>query len=317
VNSNILKLRQPNLDGIGAQFHRIISAYAIAQKFRVPLQYDYISEYDEQIFRANKNALFKWNSFLQELIPNFVDDMEICREVVHQNHRLLPVYLKLITAQCRKERTVHVINSPHTITNRYPSFLEKLDFSNVAQSHSYRIGSQDLIRIAIHLRRGELGLSQFKDRYLSLSYYENILSQIIPKLESRGIPYEITIPVEPGQDKLLELDDPKVRLSLKIDPNNPNLIRVSKSKFRLVYEIPSTLNTPFLMRAKWIESGDAWEDFLKFLNADIFIMSKSSLSYVAAIINKHKKVIYPDFWHPKLSSWLSSNDLIGIHGAVP
>lgn len=37
--------------------------------------------------------------------------------------------------------------------------------------------------------------------------------------------------------------------------------------------------------------------------AKVFVMAKSSFSYVAGVLNPNT-VIYQDFWHPKLSSWI-------------
>ena len=43
------------------------------------------------------------------------------------------------------------------------------------------------------------------------------------------------------------------------------------------------------------------------ISADIFIMSKSSFSYVPAVFNNNK-VIYTEMWHKKLDNWISHND---------
>ncbi len=44
------------------------------------------------------------------------------------------------------------------------------------------------------------------------------------------------------------------------------------------------------------------------INSNIFIMSKSSFSYVPAVYNKNI-VIYHPFWHNKLPSWLDITDI--------
>ena len=51
--------------------------------------------------------------------------------------------------------------------------------------------------------------------------------------------------------------------------------------------------------------GEAWK---KMILSDIFIMSKSSFSYVPAIFNKNT-VIYTDFWHKELDHWLNASNL--------
>jgi hypothetical protein len=42
--------------------------------------------------------------------------------------------------------------------------------------------------------------------------------------------------------------------------------------------------------------------------SDIFVMSNSSFSYVAALLNENE-IIYQDFWHIKASHWLTPSDI--------
>ena len=310
MKQTTLRLEQPHFDGIGAQFHRIISAYAISRKLNIPLAYDPITDFDNQIFEANKLSLDKWNSLIEVMVPNSLEQlMPQTMEISHRSQRLLPLLFNIAKTHRSNRSVVHVINSPHTITNKYPSFLENLSFPKIQEPTHLTSANRRALQIVLHIRRGELGLSQFKNRYLPLKYFERVLSEIIPKLEFYGIPYEVTIPVEPGQDRILNASDARVIASLSLERNNPNLIQVSKKGFKIVYENPDLKTTPFLMKAKWVESGDAWVDFLRFLHADIFVMSKSSLSYVAAILNGDREVVCPQFWHPKLRPWLGKEDL--------
>jgi hypothetical protein len=43
----------------------------------------------------------------------------------------------------------------------------------------------------------------------------------------------------------------------------------------------------------------------KLATADILIMSRSSFSYVGAILNRNGIVLYHPFWHPAPSSWIT------------
>jgi hypothetical protein len=308
LDRSILKLRQPVFDGIGAQMHRIIAARAIAEAFNMNFSYDKIGEFDNQIFNANSVRLSSWNSLLEELFPSFYE--ESARgifEVNHKNQRHLALFLKTRISRIGSRRLVHVIDSPHIITNKHSSMLENLDFSDLRSNYWGVKHKRNEVKIVLHIRRGELGLSQFKDRYLSLSYYENILRSIVLNLERLSIPFNISIPVDPGQDSILDANDPKIVDSLRLDSTNPNLIRVDHNRYRIIHEEPTYSKTPYLMRGEWIETGDLWEDFGRFVNSDIFIMSKSSLSYVAAMLNRKGLVLYPEFWHPKLSRWILSD----------
>lgn len=53
-----------------------------------------------------------------------------------------------------------------------------------------------------------------------------------------------------------------------------------------------------------IEEGlDAYDSFRAFVQASVFIMAKSSLSYVAGLLNPNT-VFYEAHWHPKMPDWI-------------
>jgi precorrin-6B methylase 1 len=53
-----------------------------------------------------------------------------------------------------------------------------------------------------------------------------------------------------------------------------------------------------------VRGGSALDAIKRMADADVLIQSKSSLSYVAGILNKEGVVYYPPkFWHPKLRGW--------------
>ena len=52
-------------------------------------------------------------------------------------------------------------------------------------------------------------------------------------------------------------------------------------------------------------NGKAVDCLRKLATADILIMSRSSFSYVAAVLNRNGIVMYHPFWHRALSSWMT------------
>jgi hypothetical protein len=48
---------------------------------------------------------------------------------------------------------------------------------------------------------------------------------------------------------------------------------------------------------------NSWQSLTSLANADILIMSKSSFSYIGAVLNTSGLVIYQQFWHEPLSRW--------------
>ena len=62
---------------------------------------------------------------------------------------------------------------------------------------------------------------------------------------------------------------------------------------------------------KLLNDLDILETFEYFCNADVLIIAKSSLSYLAGLYNKNPEIyIEKSFWHSKLSRWNYIEDLI-------
>jgi len=61
----------------------------------------------------------------------------------------------------------------------------------------------------------------------------------------------------------------------------------------------------------FVLNEDITNTFHSLVTAKILIMSKSSFSYSAAILNSNK-VYYIDFWHKKLNNWIDLNSIINI-----
>lgn len=51
-------------------------------------------------------------------------------------------------------------------------------------------------------------------------------------------------------------------------------------------------------------NSDEFEMFAHCSQADVFVMAKSSLSYLAALANSNE-VWYQDFWHPRINNWIN------------
>jgi hypothetical protein len=50
-------------------------------------------------------------------------------------------------------------------------------------------------------------------------------------------------------------------------------------------------------------NGRAIDRIAELATADVLVMSRSSFSYVAGLLNKNCVVLYHPFWHEALSSW--------------
>lgn len=303
MSKAVIELVQPQEDGIGAQLFRIVSAYAIACKWKTFFKFHPIKSIDGQIFGQPDQDTDVWNSFLSSFIL-LKTNIEYENRIRYRNQHPLVLYPSISFRKILSEDCIHVIDSPQITTNIFPKYLEDVGFSN----NFMKIGQRHRIQVVVHVRQGEAMLSQFVHRFTPLAYFENILSELVSIFKHFNLPYNVIVLVEPNQQKLISSDEPKLQQSLRLNPNNPWVHYVGNGFYLLRQELPSESETPNLFASEWRDSGTAWLDFQTLLQSDIVVTSKSTFSYTAGIINKSALVIYTDFWHPKLPSWISSSE---------
>jgi hypothetical protein len=303
---SLIKLQQPVLDSAGAQMLRIFQTYAIAKNWGLSFVYDPLNTIYSQVFKHSDESLL-WNNFLKCIFPNHQDVPNNYRRIIyHKNHRPKFLLSQIRTLDFLGFPSLHVIDSPQAIVKRSPAYLNSLQtLEGVPQFQR----KKDKLQIAIHIRQGEVYLSQLRYRYLPLSYFEEILNTISSLLTQKSIPFETQVFIEPKQNNLLDANDPQIKESLRIDPNNPNLIRVGKNQFQILRETISCSETPNLFLAKLNELPSAYETFLNMLSADILVMSRSSFSYLAGLLNSGSLVMYPQYWDPPLPTWVSTENV--------
>jgi hypothetical protein len=61
--------------------------------------------------------------------------------------------------------------------------------------------------------------------------------------------------------------------------------------------------------------GDPLDALNSMIHADVLMMAKSSLSYVAGLLNKRGLVIHEPYWHAPVSGWIFNiwDDDAGAH----
>jgi len=305
-----------NTDGLGAQFQRILSVYCIARLFGTSYLHSPIVDFDEQMFKkldsqAKLAILSDWNALIS---PKVTSNLATKTTLDFTIGNLTPARLniiKLISRIFHISVTLRLWN-PRLITDKMPYCFEHgydfLDPTISSQSPVEHEGG-DSLRIVVHIRQGELRLSQFKHRYLPFSYFEKILSIIVPGIRNRSLSYSLTIPVEPNMNNTFSGLAPEVIESITIDSKNEFVTTNNSGEVKLVFEKLDKSATPHLNEAVWQDSGSSYLDFLEMLNADILIISKSSFSFTAGLLNKKGIIIYYPFWHSVPSSWINGDSL--------
>ena len=155
---------------------------------------------------------------------------------------------------------------PYGILDRNPSL-----YGVVKSVSPFDRPSHDHVEVAVHIRRGELPFIA-PSRLIPNRYYVQILRRVTYILKALKLKYNISIYTE----------------TTRWDAD-----AVTSAMFE---GIPVTLyqNSPALV------------PFRKLAEADIVVLSHSSYSYSAALLNRHGCVIYNPFWHAPLPSWIIS-----------
>lgn len=305
---------QATMDGFGAQFQRIISVFSISRLAKVGYLHTPLFDFDPQIFSPSSfeerlPQIRAWNEL-------FRDDLEIFRQSKDDRSfksngiSLFQIRLLRFLTRFSRSRVICKLSNPRIITDKYPdSLLAAPDLmADSLWDDAEGKTDEDLV-IVVHIRQGALALSQFKDRLLPLDHYEKILKFVVNCLNHEGMQFKIVIPQENDQGVCLSVGDPEVAHSIELNPNNPSLKFNDDGSVNLIHEKPSAELTPILFGAQWLDQSSTYSDFMKMIRADVLIASKSSLSFVAGLLNKNSVKVYTPFWHQPPRDWINSESL--------
>lgn len=294
-----------SVDGTGAQLQRIISIYALAKYFGLNLSHLEIRQvavhpldpfqteelYDEYLTRLNRLIVFEDfdHKASSQSIPE-QHDMQFWRFMflllinrINQKHRVISIFEPYPITEFRQKILVNAANS--ISVDRQPTGIDKQR------------------NVVIHYRQGVGGFALYPGQNIAretpLGKFEvalrTIFSHMDLKPNSRLIvltdaPTEVTHYVPPIHQQDLWEGTPGY--SHGIMTIQPIDFGVLAEKFSLPVEV--------------IRGGNPIDAIKVMAQAEILLMSKSSLSYVGGYLNRLGQVYYPkDFWHRPMPWWKS------------
>jgi hypothetical protein len=160
--------------------------------------------------------------------------------------------------------------------------------------------SNKIFSIHLHLFRTRASRSVQKERYTEESWYLRILDQLSEILKSNSIDFEIVLHTDINESAFWEI------------PSGSNKQTVEYWKAAGVEISGQLMATPKLEilnefkkfhNLRIVSGIDAIEAWKLISQADIFLMGKSSFSFVGAVYNKKGIILTPEFFIPPLSSW--------------
>jgi hypothetical protein len=283
-------------DGAGPQLHRIYGIYSVARLLGVPYLHTPLSRVDYQgmiALQDNANAPQFHHPFndlfhIESDQPPPGELQEV--RTIHLSLDAVGEYAKAFDHNETGGRPYLIrLAMPYHIADVYPDCYEvcKRISPFPAQPCSGRP-----LRVAIHVRRGEL-LVLDSDRMLPNAYYVNTARNVARELEALQIDYRIEVHTEmPTKQFVVEPGHHGIGDRIgKASPIDPAMC--SLDEFNVLPNLVLCVN------------DTAIECLRKLATADILIMSRSSFSYVAAILNRNGIALQHPFWHPALPGWIT------------
>lgn len=236
-------------DGLGAQIQRIFSVYWIAHTFNIPYIHSPILETEHNVDKETVGLFNKLTALpstdgikTSETIVSPFFDLDTIRSLQNnETNKNIIVKLKFL----------------HKYIDKNPAMLETA-FPHVFPWMESSV--RPILRIAVHIRRGDVSKEQNSDRFIDFSYYRDCMLELHTLLENNEKPHTFHIYSE-------------------------GTIRAELEHFThtlpIVYHIDESVV----------------EAFTDFVNADILLAGISSLSYSAALVRIKGIVLYPPFRH--------------------
>ena len=282
-------------DGAGAQIQRIISIYLVAKFYGVGYIHQGIKEMSYQGVQC-----LEQNQGDPTQIPAYNELIELPSDVADLNQHLqvLKVFdiseLIINRFNSEKKNILLLIQFAGTLVDSKPEILQ----GKVPISLGVRQAAP--IKIAIHVRRGELFVVD-SDRMLPNSYYVDCMKALQSILGD--LPYEFHLYTEQLSKPLLVLPSHhgicnRISAPVLVDPAANHL--EDFAGLPIIYHI-----------------NESPVQTLKDLaTADILLASRSSFSYVAAIV-KQGTVLFHPFWHSLAPHWIPTRGPNDILAAAP
>jgi hypothetical protein len=288
-------------DGVGAQIQRVLAIKSLSSNlgmsyFHTPISSVAIHPLDP--YQTDKQM----KAFLERLNWTFniestqdIDELDTIKFAVQTLtfHNLCKaIFISIV----RNKLVIISCVEPYRVSEFDPRIFEK----TLAFLPNFKRAKNEGFHIAVHLRWGVGGMAIQKgekiSRQMELSYFVDLLHKILKGLTVNAV--NITIYTDaPSGD--LEFTPPPEQHTLW-----QNSTSFSDGKMSVVGLDLESQFARLDSKPKVLRGGDPLLVIQEMANSDILVMSRSSLSYVAGILNDSQNIYFPEsFWHKPLAKW--------------
>jgi len=296
-------------DGTGAQIQRNLAVLALADAASISYLHSKILDVSVHPFdpfqdkELRSEYVLKLNHYFNPKINNYSFESNFNLEIYAKTPSFYLLFKLKIISIIRKKKILLKVVEVYSIMDKVPSYYKRLkgyyDFSNFYKEYPL----DPSVAIVIHFRQGVGGMAIYHEqstpRELPIEYFVNCLNDIVRK---HGTPLN---------SKILVLTDAPKSDAVYVPPaeqaylwsNTPgfinNTMHISGKDLEFLF-----LKFGFEVDVK--SGGDPLEAISFMMQSKYLIISRSSMSYLSAILNNSNNIYYPQqFWHPKLTKWRS------------
>jgi len=286
-------------DGAGAQLQRILSIYLIAKYYGVGYIHHGIDALLYQGVKCMETNTADPSQIAEYNVAFHLESDPITQ--IHESYVIKGIHEEHINMFKNSEKNVLLtITLSGLLIDSNPSIMNrKIPYPWMQKTNLLR----KTIKVAIHVRRGELYLVD-SSRMLPNEYYIDCMNALKTILEGFRIPYEfhlyteqVTAPVTitPGHHGICNRIDAPITLK----PEDNHL-----EDFQVIPNIIYHINESPLQTLKDLTM------------ADILLASRSSFSYVAAILKPAGLTFFHPFWHCLSDQWIPTRSYVDIYNNI-
>jgi hypothetical protein len=280
-------------DGMGAQLQRIYGIYSVSRLIGSSYVHSPVARVDYQGLSSLEDNAYD-PGFVDDLNRTFLIDSDISSVENFREVRLRDISMatidELVTTFHRdsaggKPLLVRLL-FPYGISDHFPDCYE------ICKELSPFVAPAPIgrpFRVAVHVRRGDLFAVQ-SHRMLPNSYYLRVAHAVARGLEEQQFGYQIELWTEVPQGRL------EIGADHLGQGNAPLVVTPEMCRLDEFSELPNLV---------MCINGSPIECMRQLATADVLVMSRSSFSYVAGILNKNGIALYHPFWHGAPSSWIA------------
>jgi hypothetical protein len=274
-------------EGAGTQLQRMYGIYALSRFLNVPYRHTPLRHVAYQGLSALQRNVID-PDYVDRLNRVFHIDSDLDASIsldCEKANTLSPQVIKQLASQSQSKPFLLALNTPTGITEHVPDCWNVC--TSVSPFSSTGIGP---FRIALHVRWGDVLIAD-SWRILPNDFYIQVALRTADVLRGLGIPYQIELHTEVPTEESIILPEHHRTFELNHPVSvSPQMCRLHE--FKVLPNFIAHINEDTITALSQLATADA------------LVLSRSSFSFLAGILNKHGIVLYYPFWHACPSSWL-------------